>query len=175
MNRGLAISFVLFCSAAGILCGGFVPALAGRPSQPIRFNHWLHVYNGVECKTCHVGAERNQRAGLPSVTTCRLCHEDVLYEAPEEAKIRTTFEAGRDLSWRHMNRLQSYVYFSHRRHVTLGERSCELCHGDVSAWHKPPQNPEVRFSGRPGMAACISCHEESQDSYAGTDCLDCHR
>jgi len=174
MDRVSTMKREFFCAAVCVLMGLYVPLWAAGSGQPIEFNHWLHVYNGVQCELCHAGARQHLKAGLPSISICRRCHEDVLYEAPEEAKIRTAFEAGGDLPWRPMNGLQPYVYFSHRRHVTLGGRSCEHCHGDVVDWRKPPTKPKVRFSGRPGMAACIACHEESQDLHAGIDCLDCH-
>lgn len=164
------------CVAAAAVA--ILVALSGagaRPSpQPIAFNHHLHIHNGVPCVVCHQGARSGLGAGLPGVKTCRRCHEDVLYESTEEAKIRTTYEKGQDLHWHLLTHLKPYVYFSHRRHVELGGRSCEACHGDVASWTTPPRTTAVRFRGRPGMANCIGCHESSHSPYAGVDCVNCH-
>ncbi len=56
-----------------------------RTAQPIAFNHAKHVANGLACADCHSGAEQQARAGLPTVETCRSCHESALTESPEEA------------------------------------------------------------------------------------------
>ena len=66
--------------------------------QPIAFNHRLHVYNNVPCLVCHASAASGQGAGLPGVAVCRRCHEDVLYESPEKAKIRVAAASGHDLA-----------------------------------------------------------------------------
>lgn len=158
---------------------GFV-AMAGAgcshpPSQPIAFNHQLHIYNNVPCTVCHASAVSGQGAGLPGVAVCRRCHEDVLYESPEEAKIRFAAESGHDLHWQPVYALRSYVYFSHRRHVALGGIPCRSCHGDVDARSRPFEAGTRPFGGRSGMNACITCHKESHSQYAGVDCVDCHR
>jgi hypothetical protein len=163
------------CLTAAVVILMALSGAEGRSSeQPIAFNHRLHIHNGVPCTVCHAGARTGLEAGLPGVTTCRRCHEDVLYESPEEAKIRTTYEKEQDLRWHPLTHLQPYVYFSHNRHVTLGERECETCHGDVASWTAPPRTVAMRFWGRPGMANCIRCHESSHSPYAGVDCLNCH-
>jgi hypothetical protein len=145
------------------------------PRQPIAFNHRLHVYNNVPCTVCHATAETGQGASLPAVGVCRRCHEDVLYESPEKAKIRIAAESGQGLAWQPVFSLRPYVYFSHRRHVALGGLACRECHGDVDARVEPFEPGTRPFGGRAGMTACITCHEGSHSPYAGTDCVDCHR
>ncbi len=155
-----------------------VAALSGcaRPVvQPIAFNHRLHTYNNVPCVVCHASAASGQGAGLPTVATCRRCHEDVLYEPPERAKIRLAAQSGRELPWVPVFALRPFVYFSHRRHVTLGRIACRSCHGDVEERTAPFAFATSPFHGRDGMNACIRCHEESHSPYAGVDCVDCHR
>lgn len=158
------------------LVGASWAAGCARPDvQPIAFNHRLHVYNNVPCLVCHPTAASGQGATLPSATVCRRCHEDILYESPEKAKIRLAVESGRPLQWVPVYALRPFVYFSHRRHVTFGKIACRACHGDVEIQNAPFQ-PEPRpFGGARGMAACIRCHEESHSPYAGVDCVDCHR
>lgn len=158
----------MLAGLAGIGC-------ARAPRQPIAFNHRLHVYNNVPCLVCHESAENGQGAGLPGVAVCRRCHEDVLYESPEKAKIRLAVASGQELRWLPAYALKSFVYFSHRRHVTLGKLACRACHGDVEMQSQPFQPGLRPFGGRKGMAACIRCHEESHSAYAGVDCVNCHR
>jgi cytochrome c7-like protein len=142
--------------------------------QPIAFNHRLHSDNNVPCTVCHPTALSGRGATLPGVGTCRRCHEDVLYESPEKAKIRLAMENGSDLRWVPVYALHPFVYFSHRRHVTLGKVPCRACHGDVEMRTAPFQ-PAGAFSGRRAMKACITCHEQSHSPYAGVDCIECHR
>lgn len=155
----------------GLVCAG----CAGTARQPIAFNHRLHTYNGVPCLTCHTSAASGQGASLPGVATCRRCHEDVLYESSEKAKIRIAAASGQDLHWLSAYALKPFVYFSHRRHVTLGKIPCRACHGDVDMQSQPFEPGSRPFGGRRGMAACITCHEESHSAYAGVDCVNCHR
>jgi hypothetical protein len=124
---------------------------------------------------CHPTSATGQGATLPAVTVCRRCHEDVLYESPEEAKIRLAAASGHGIRWVPVYALRSYVYFSHRRHVTFGKIPCRSCHGDVGDRSVPFQAGSRPFGGTGGMAACIKCHEESHSRYAGVDCVDCHR
>jgi hypothetical protein len=159
-----------------VLIGASGPEGCARPNvQPIAFNHRLHTYNNVPCSICHPTAASGQGATLPAITVCRRCHEDILYESPEKAKIRLAVESGRPLRWVPVYALRPFVYFSHRRHVTFGKIACRACHGDVEMQSSPFQPNPRPFGGRRGMAACIGCHEESHSQYAGVDCVDCHR
>jgi cytochrome c7-like protein len=163
-------------AALALLVGALGATSCARPvNQAIAFNHKLHAYNNVPCLTCHPSAETGQGATLPAVAVCRRCHEDVLYESPEKAKIRLAVESGHDLPWVPVYALRSYVYFSHRRHVTLGKIRCRFCHGDVERQASPFRATSSPFGRRGGMNACINCHEESHSQYAGVDCVNCHR
>ena len=166
--------------AAGVVmvlvAGGLAAAGCARPAvQPIAFNHRLHAYNNVPCLLCHPTAASGQGASLPPASVCRRCHEDVLYESAEKAKIRLAVESGRNPRWVPVYALRPYVYFSHRRHVTLGKVPCRSCHGEVELRTSPFQAASSPFGGLRGMKACISCHEESHSPYAGVDCVNCHR
>ena len=155
-----------------------VAALAGCARaipQPVAFNHRLHADNNLTCSTCHPTAATGQGATLPAVSACRRCHEDVLYESPEEAKIRLAAQRGREFGWVPEFALRPYVYFSHRRHVTLGNIACSACHGDVERRSTPFQLASSPFAGIGGMRACLRCHDEGHSPYAGVDCVDCHR
>ncbi len=158
-----------------VFVGVVAASCAAAPRQPIAFNHRLHVYNNVPCTLCHATAATGQGAGLPGVRVCRRCHENVLYEPAEQAKIRLAAASGLELHWLPAYALKPFVYFSHRRHVTLGRIACDACHGDVAAQSEPFRAGLRPFGGRDGMARCIRCHQESHSPYAGVDCVDCHR
>lgn len=158
----------------GLGIAGGAGCARARP-QPIAFNHRLHADNNVSCAVCHPTAVDGVGASLPSVSTCERCHEDILYESPEERKIRLALEAQRDIAWEPVYALRPHVYFSHRRHVRLGKIDCRACHGAVELRSTPFLSTESRFAGRRGMTACIHCHEASHSLYAGVDCLNCHR
>jgi hypothetical protein len=168
-RRGFRLVILaLTAAAASAACGRSVV-------QPLAFDHRLHAYNGVPCLTCHATAATGQGATLPGVAVCRRCHEDVLYESPEEVKIRLAAESGQGLRWVPVYALRPYVYFSHRRHAALGKVSCDACHGAVEMQGAPFRLAAGPFAGLRGMRACIRCHEQSHDPYAGVDCVDCHR
>lgn len=163
--------------AIGLVLAAVASASCARPAaqQPIAFNHRLHANNNVPCLVCHPSAADGQGAGLPTVHVCRRCHEDVLYESEQKAKIRSASESGRAIAWVPIYALRRYVYFSHRRHVTLGHVTCKACHGDVEQRSSPFQFAASPFGGRPGMKTCIDCHRESHSGSAGVDCVNCHR
>ncbi len=158
-----------------LLLAGAGAGCAAPRVQPIAFNHRLHVDNNVGCQVCHATAATGQGAGLPAAAVCRRCHENVMYESSQQARIRLAVESGRPLGWVPIYALRPYVYFSHRRHVTLGRTPCDRCHGDVEHRTAPFQQAQNPFSRRGGMDACIRCHRESHSVYAGVDCVNCHR
>jgi hypothetical protein len=47
------------------------------PAQPIQFPHNLHVKLGVQCLYCHPGALRGPSPGLPTLTKCWGCHQQI--------------------------------------------------------------------------------------------------
>ncbi len=171
MLRSWLRSAVIGVIGLGIASAG---CARGR-GQPIAFNHRLHADNNVPCGVCHPTAAAGEGASLPRVADCRRCHEDVLYESPGEARIRLAAESGREIRWVPVTALHAHVYFSHRRHVTLGKVPCRACHGNVELRTKPFQASVGPFSRYPGMKACTQCHEMSHSRFAGIDCIDCHR
>ncbi len=47
------------------------------PEQPIQFTHQIHVNLGVQCLYCHPGALRGPSPGLPTLTKCWGCHQQI--------------------------------------------------------------------------------------------------
>ena len=137
-------------------------------AQPIAFNHNLHVEKlGLECNHCHQGVETGPFATLPKAEVCLECHAQPLSEKPEEAKVRLYGE-GREIPWKRFTRVPNHVYFSHRRHVKLGQVSCESCHGQMGKRTRPPSKAPKVLS----MKDCLECHQKQG---ASVDCVSCHR
>lgn len=161
------MGFVTFL-AMGYLAGWIY--LDPSPQQPIRYNHAVHISNGITCLDCHTGAREQARATLPTLETCLVCHAEPVSEKVnvEEQKIRLLAKAGKGAAWTQLMRVPSHIYFSHRRHVALGGIECQVCHGPMETLTEPPQ----RVFRPMTMEACQECHAKSN---ARNDCNDCHR
>jgi len=138
--------------------------------QPIQYNHKLHVeQEGMECIDCHRYVEEKPYATIPQIEICSDCHfDEPLSESPEEEKLIAHVESDSAIPWERIYRVPDHVYFSHRRHVTLGEISCSNCHGNVAEQLAPAPQPMTPMS----MEWCVDCHRENKVS---NDCLTCHR
>ncbi len=141
---------------------------SNSPQQPIRYNHAIHVANGLACEDCHVGARTSERATLPGLDTCLGCHREPLTKSTEEEKIRVIERSGQEIAWVQVTRVPRHVYFSHRRHVSLAGLNCSECHGAMEKRTEPPSRPFRPMT----MDACIECHQQRKASH---DCNDCHR
>ena len=137
-------------------------------TQPIQFSHKLHTEKGLPCTMCHQSVETATFASLPRIDDCMTCHQGAITESPEEEKIRQYAAKGMEIPWQRVYQVPGHVYFSHRRHVTLGGLDCAACHGDVKGSSVPVTRPAVVLD----MKACMDCHQKRQ---ASNDCDDCHR
>lgn len=149
-------------------CGGSPDG----PEQPIAFNHEIHVVDEeIPCTDCHVGAETGVHATLPSLQTCLLCHMKPQGDPPSarEQVVRDLAGQKAVVRWTQVTRNAGHVYFSHRAHVTLAGMPCADCHGDVSAWERPPTTPNESLLS---MDACVACH---RDQGVSTECATCHQ
>ena len=139
------------------------------PAQPIAYDHKSHTQDqSLPCTTCHRSVETGESAGRPTIAICLECHESALTESPEEEKIRGFAETGGEIPWVQLTRLESHVYFSPRRHVTVARLECRVCHGPMEMQTSPPPGPLVPIT----MSTCVGCHEKSG---ASLDCNACHR
>jgi hypothetical protein len=149
------------------------------PSQPIAFNHSLHLSldlegRPVQCVDCHAGAERAEHAGLPALRDCLRCHMRPQGGADgtpseKEQSVRALAATGGPFRWTQVTRNPGHVYASHRAHVGIAGIECATCHGDVSRWTAPPTTPN---QGLLDMGRCIDCHRARG---ASTECGTCHR
>jgi hypothetical protein len=166
MKKGglFLVSLILF-----FLIGAYFKRIKNPPIfQPIKYNHKLHIDNGLTCTDCHQNVYKGQRATLPSIDVCMSCHEEPLTDSKEEAKIREYAESKGEIPWRRILLLGDHVYFSHMRHVSLGGIDCVDCHGEMSKMEAPPERPLRKME----MEDCIKCHRERGVT---EDCNACHR
>ncbi|MEE9117674.1 MAG: cytochrome c3 family protein [Calditrichia bacterium] len=137
--------------------------------QPVASNHSIHVNEGgMECTECHIGVENRARATLPTIQICEDCHSEMNGETEAEAFVVAAVENGEEIIWNRIYKLPDHVYFSHRRHISLGKIECTQCHGDIQDFETPPLTPQVELT----MEFCMDCHEEQN---VNNDCLACHR
>lgn len=139
----------------------------GGVKQPISFNHQTHAENGLECLDCHPYFEERASSGKPSLETCAGCHEEPQGESKAEREIVEYVKSGKEVEWQRLYRVPEDVYFSHKRHVVMGEIECNICHGDIGTSSSPPSK-----SQKIAMKNCMKCHEEKE---ADNDCIACHR
>lgn len=155
----------------GLLIGLLIWSIAASDiqRQPIAFNHNLHVVEvGMDCSECHQYVTKSRKATLPTKEICSDCHSEVQGESAEEEKLVSFLESEDELDWQRIYILPKHVYFSHFRHVTLGQIGCQYCHGDMKELTSPPVEKAVDIDD---MDFCMDCHEERQ---VNNDCLTCH-
>ena len=138
--------------------------------QPIAYNHQVHIETaGLTCVDCHTTVETAAGASIPSTTVCSSCHADEpMGESAAEAKLLTYIADGAEVPWEKVYAVPDHVYFSHRRHVRLGELECATCHGDVASFTTAVAVPFQSVT----MKSCMDCH---RDRNVTNDCLSCHR
>lgn len=123
-----------------------------QPTQPIPYSHRLHAGDlKIDCRYCHVGAEKGRHAAIPSLNVCMNCHRVVKTESPYIKQMKESFDAGKPIEWVRVHELPDFVYFSHRPHVNRGV-ACQTCHGDI-------QTMETVYQSQPlTMGWCLDCH-----------------
>ncbi len=141
---------------------------APRVEQPIQYNHQKHLQAGLECANCHTLYASSPWAGLPSIETCAMCHQEAMTESAEESKLVQFVAANEPLLWKQINQLPTDVYFSHRTHAVSAGIDCANCHGEMQEATAPPSRPFFAWT----MDACINCHRQQR---ATLDCNGCHR
>jgi hypothetical protein len=135
------------------------------PEQPLPYSHKVHLAQGLKCTNCHEGADKDDRATFPPTQTCMGCHTNVKTDSPHIQKLAQLDQKKEDVPWRRVYRLPSFVYFSHKQHVTDGKVTCNTCHGDVAQMDVMQKVKDI------SMAACIECHKQHS---APVSCDTCH-
>ncbi len=159
-------------SLTGLLLTGadFVRVDPRAPAviQPIAFPHLTHTEKvGLPCEFCHTTVRTEAMASLPGVKICLGCHSSKITDNPEEEKIREYASNGQEIPWVKLNEMPPHVYFSHRRHVTIGRLACVNCMGEMHTLTEPPPGPLKKVR----MEFCLNCHRQVG---ATQNCLLCH-
>jgi len=163
----LAVPIVVALAAIGVAA---LRARSAPPvAQPIDFSHRKHTVDlQLGCEFCHKYFQTSAHSGLPGAETCGICHTVTLGDSREAARLTELLQNGDSLRFNKLFRLPDYVFYTHRRHVALGQLDCANCHGGIADTDSPPAQPLVQI----GMSFCIDCHETRGLT---TDCTACHR
>ncbi len=144
------------------------------PPQPIEFTHQIHVNLGVQCLYCHPGALRGPSPGLPTLTKCWGCHQQMekTFTSERLAVLVEYIEENKPIEWVPVSQVPDFVHFVHRPHIAAG-LNCERCHGNMSNV-EIAENPQVM-----NMGWCLTCHreraaEDPEKLTKLTDCGTCH-
>ena len=62
-----------------------------------------------------------------------------------------------------IHNLQSFVYFNHSQHVTVGGIACQNCHGPVQTYEIQKQFAPLT------MKWCIDCHRKTEVKMEGNE------
>ncbi len=136
------------------------------PKQPIPFSHRVHAGDkGISCLLCHYTAPVSDRAGIPPLETCLLCHRREAINFRPIQDLREHYFSGRPVYWVRVHWVPEFVYFTHRVHLHRGF-DCVECHGNVKAMDR------VVMVKKFEMGFCIDCHRKH---HATHDCFVCHR
>jgi len=165
--RTLSKKYILFFGGCFFFTAMYV--WAQQTDQPIQYNHKIHIEDaGLECIDCHSNVGFNSRATIPNIEMCADCHDDTESDNEEQRKVAEYVNNGIKIPWVQVHSIPDYAYFSHRRHVVLGQIECESCHGKVAEMEKPFTKPMQLLK----MDWCLDCHEQHQ---VNSDCYSCHR
>lgn len=115
----------------------------------IDFSHRAHAPLRMKCVQCHTTAEKQEIAGFPEVSACRVCHTSMLE---------------REIPSRRVYLLREFVFFSHAAHHAA-KVACASCHGEVNG------QDTLKVERPTTMAACVACHKQTR---ATLECNACH-
>lgn len=134
--------------------------------QPFEFPHDIHIGREITCAVCHEGVETGPVAGLPSVSTCMICHAAIATDTERIQQLTALSEQGIDLEWKRVYGYveEAHVRFNHAPHIRA-EVGCETCHGNIGEQQIAQRNVDLT------MGFCVNCHNAND---ASVDCLTCH-
>jgi menaquinone reductase, multiheme cytochrome c subunit len=193
MNNG--VIFFLGGLIAALVFGWLIfPSLMYETiEQPFSFSHVTHTdLAGMTCSDCHYVQPDGRFNGIPKNATCEMCHSGQIGETEDERIfVEEYLSQGTEVPWYVYSRQPENVYFPHTAHISLGEVSCETCHGDhdttetlrpfqrnrISGYSRDIWGPSITRTRNPEgrgmkMNDCIRCHE-TNDFLIG--CIGCHK
>ncbi|MCH7741618.1 MAG: cytochrome c3 family protein [Proteobacteria bacterium] len=140
------------------------------PEQPIAFSHRVHAGEyEIPCMYCHTQARRSISAGVPSVSKCVGCHNEVATEKPQIRKLMNYWQNQEPIPWIKVHDLPDFVHFTHKRHVLAGIE-CQTCHGPVETMDTIRLTSVAPME----MGLCLNCHKQHEVEN-GLDCWTCHK
>jgi hypothetical protein len=162
---GLAVAAVLLVVGLAVMYHLPLNFRDLSPMQPIAFSHKVHAgKNGINCLFCHRYATRSPDAGIPSMDTCRTCHQYIAQDRPEVKKLMGYWDRKEPVPWVRVYWLPDHVYFPHMMHLRAG-LACTQCHGEVASMDRISRVSSLQ------MGWCLGCHKEKKVSI---DCWTCH-
>jgi len=197
------VLFFIFGLIASLVVGWviFPQLLYSQKKQPVEFNHVLHndqVENG--CESCHFFRDDGTFSGVPKLSQCIDCHEEVNGEDPAEEKFVNEYVLEeQEVPWLIYSRQPSNVFFSHAAHVKMAQMDCVTCHGDIGESESLKVYEENRISGysryiwgrniagfkrnpwdRMKMDDCSECHQKENVNQKSVQtkkggCFVCHK
>jgi hypothetical protein len=156
-----------------------------QPAQPVYFPHSVMAgKHRIDCLYCHTEAEKGPHAGIPALSTCMKCHQEI---QTKDARGQLTepirallahWETREPIAWLKVHDLADFVYFDHSRHLTpQAGLTCTDCHGEVEKMDRVERVHSLK------MGWCLDCHKEpppadappTQTTRAPITCSTCHR
>ena len=176
---------VVAVALLGLLVGywanaAFFPGTS--PEQPIDFSHKVHAGdNEIPCMYCHTQARRSISAGVPSVSKCVGCHNEIATERPQIRKLINYWQNKEPIPWIKVHDLPDFVHFTHKRHV-LADIECQTCHGAVETMDvitlgssaSKTSGVSLASGSAMKMGVCLDCHKQHEVEN-GLDCWTCHK
>jgi hypothetical protein len=179
---GLVILFFMLGLIVSLIVGWviFPQVLYSQKKQPVDFNHVLHNEEVEDdCESCHFFREDGTFSGVPKLSQCIDCHEEVNGEDPEEEKFVNEYVAkDREVPWLIYSRQPSNVFFSHAAHVKMAQMDCVTCHGNIGESENLKVYEENRISGysRDIWGKNIAGFKRNTwDRMKMDDCSECHQ
>jgi len=161
-------STAVFTTARPTIAAAVNDFFGRRPiaEQPFDFPHDIHVGKQITCDFCHEGVATGPVAGIPSVSTCMICHSVIAADRPRIQQLTALSEQGLDLAWKRVYGFVpgAHVRFNHAPHIRA-EVECATCHGNIGEQGIAQRNVDLT------MGFCVNCHNENS---ASIDCLTCH-
>lgn len=137
---------------------------AAAPTQPIPFNHKLHMQTGkASCTDCHEPRGNGTTLAIPQASKCMSCHSSVATDNPDIKRLAEAAKNEDPIPWVRVYRVPSFVTFSHKTHAAGS--TCEDCHGPVA------ERTAIALEKEVNMGNCIGCH---QAKGAPSTCDTCH-
>lgn len=131
---------------------------------PFTFNHKVHLDEGLECASCHAGAESTDQPGMPAPAGCALCHQEIDANKGADRQVASLFD-GENYRATRSNHLDGEKLFSHQKHVTKG-LECKVCHVGIE------ESTGITARRSITMDTCQDCHTEQK---VQNECATCHQ